>query len=328
MYINNTKKTDEKQIQILHDYTTAGKKIDWVDKKKRNLLLADSYKRLGLKKSYIVRDCSTLLQYKVFKDGVRKLHGLNSCRDRLCPLCAWRRSLKLFGQVSKIMNKALENRDYRFIFLTLTCESVQACDLDKTLDNLFKAFKKMSERKIFKRSVKGWFRALEITHNLRNDTYHPHFHVILMVNKSYFTDKDYYISQNDWVELWKSCLKVDYTPIVDVRAFKALGEKVVKKSVAEAAKYTVKDNDYLIYGDEKTTDEIVKTLNYVLKGRRLVAFGGELKKIHKALNLDDIKDGDLVHVNDDDEVELREDVDYVIESYKWNIGYKQYVKID
>jgi plasmid rolling circle replication initiator protein Rep len=63
-----------------------------------------------------------------------------------------------------------------------------------------------------------------------------------------------------------------------------------------------------------------------MKNRRLIAFGGELRKIHKALNLDDIKDGDLVHVNDD-EVELREDVDYVIESYKWNVGYKQYFKV-
>jgi plasmid rolling circle replication initiator protein Rep len=147
-----------------------------------------------------------------------------------------------------------------------------------------------------------------------------------MVNKSYFTDKDYYIAQSGWSNLWQSCLDVDYMPVVDVRAFKIKGRKEVKKSIAETAKYTVKDNDYLIKGDEKTTDEIVKTLNFAMKSRRLIAFGGELRKIHKALNLDDIKDGDLVHVNDD-EVELREDVDYVIESFKWNVGYKQYVLI-
>ncbi|MBV4429683.1 protein rep [Clostridium tyrobutyricum] len=327
MYNNNTKKTDEKQIQILHDYTTSGRKIDWVSKKKRNLLLAESYKRLGFRKAYFVQDCSTLLQYKVFKGGVRKLHGLNSCRDRLCPICAWRRSLKIFGQTSKIMNIALENKDYRFIFLTLTCKSVQASDLDKTLDDLFKAFNLMTKRKLFKKSIKGWFRALEITHNLENNTYHPHFHLILMVNKSYFNNRNYYISQSNWSELWKSCLDVAYVPVVDVRVFKMKSRKEVKRSVAETAKYTVKDNDFLIKGDEKTTDEIVKTLNFAMKSRRLIAFGGELRKIHKALNLDDIKNGDLVHVNDDDEVELREDVDYVIESYKWNVGYKQYLKV-
>jgi plasmid rolling circle replication initiator protein Rep len=198
--------------------------------------------------------------------------------------------------------------------------------LDKILDDLFKAFNLMTKRKLFKKSIKGWFRALEITHNLENNTYHPHFHVILMVNRSYFEDKRYYISQSNWVDLWKSCLEVDYMPVVDVRAFKIKGRKEVKKSIAETAKYTVKDNDYLIKGDEKTTDEIVRTLNFAMKSRRLIAFGGELRKIHKALNLDDIKDGDLVHVNDD-KVELREDVDYVIESFKWNVGYKQYIKV-
>ena len=38
-------------------------------------------------------------------------------------------------------------------------------------------------------------RKLEITYNKERDDYHPHFHVLITVNKSYFTDKDYYISR-------------------------------------------------------------------------------------------------------------------------------------
>lgn len=73
------------------------------------------------------------------------------------------------------------------------------------------------------------------------------------------------------------------------------------------------------------TDSAVMVLDKALSKRRLVAYGGELKKIHKSLNLDDVEDGDLINTGSDEE--LREDVDYVLERYKWHIGYNQYCKI-
>jgi len=67
--------------------------------------------------------------------------------------------------------------------------------------------------------------------------------------------------------------------VVDVRAFKTRTKKQISKSLAETAKYTVKDNDYLVLGDEKITDSAVMVLDRALANRRLVAYGGELKKI-------------------------------------------------
>ncbi|WP_231166447.1 protein rep, partial [Clostridium botulinum] len=75
---------------------------------------------------------------------------------------------------------------------------------------------------------------------------------------------------------------------------------------------------------EEMTDSSVQVLDGALANRRLVAFGGELKSIHKKLNLDDAEDGDLVHT---DSEELREDIDYIVEHYHWHIGYYQYVKL-
>ncbi|KGM99349.1 hypothetical protein Z969_10765 [Clostridium novyi A str. 4570] len=329
MYNNNN--TLENEKQVLKDFTSTGREIDWKTKKERTILLADSYLRLGLKKAYRVKECGSYLEFKKYTDGKLKLNGANFCKDRLCPMCIWRRSLKIFGQVSKVMDRALDIKEYRFIFLTLTCKNVYGEDLNNCLDNMYKAFRKLTERKQFKKSIKGFFRGLEVTHNLDTssisyDTYHPHFHVILMVNKSYFTDKDYYLSQAKWTELWKDCLKVDYTPIVNVKAFKTGTKSKVAKSVSESAKYTVKDNDYLIENREDLTDSAVMILNSALKGRRLVAFGGELRKIHKELNLGDMEKGDLV--NTDNTEEIREDVNYIIERYKWNFGYKQYIKFN
>ena len=332
MYNNHTTDTLENQeLEILSDKDKNGKERPWRDNKLKTLTLAESYKRLGMKKAYRVAECGTYLEYKeYFSDNTIKLHNANFCKVRLCPMCAWRRSLKIYGQVSKVMDQATKDKDYRFLFLTLTVRNCEGDELSQTIDNLFHAYKKMSERKKFKNAVKGWFRALEVTHNLEQDTYHPHFHIILMVNKSYFNDKRLYMSQAEWTDIWKSCLKVDYLPTVDIRTFKSKTKAETSKSVAEVATYTVKDNDYIVKDDDGTvneelTDSAVWILDNALAYRRLVAFGGELKKIHKALNLDDAEEGDLINTDNDEEI--REDLDYQIKIYGWKVGYNQYVKV-
>jgi plasmid rolling circle replication initiator protein Rep len=330
MYYDYNKKLNKNQLQFLKDKDKKGNKRPWSEKKAKTLGLAESYERLGMKKAYRVKDCGSYLQFKKYSDGTLKLNGANFCKVRLCPMCAWRRELKVFAQTSKVMTRALEVKDYRFIFLTLTCKNVDGAELPSLLDLLFHSFKKLSERKQVNQSVKGWFRALEVTHNLNEaskdyDTYHPHFHVILMVNKSYFNKAELYISQEKWTSLWKQSLKADYTPVVDVRAFKTRTKRQISKSLAETAKYTVKDNDYIVEDNEELTDSAVMILDKALANRRLVAFGGELKKIHKELNLDDAEEGDLINTGADEE--LREDLNYVIEHYRWHIGYKQYYKV-
>jgi len=319
------------ELEILSDKDKKGKERPWRINKLKTLELAESYKRLGMKKSYRVAECGTYLEYKrFFEDNSLKLHQANFCKVRLCPMCSWRRSLKIYGQVSKVMDQATKDKDYRFLFLTLTVRNCEGDELSQTIDNLFHAYKKMSERKKFKNAVKGWFRGLEVTHNLDEaskdyDTYHPHFHVILMVNKTYFKKPELYITQAEWTNLWKDCLGVDYTPIVNIKAFKTANKAQTSKSVAESAKYTVKDNDYLITDNEELTDNAVMILDSALAGRRLIAFGGELRKIHRALNLDDAENGDLIHTDNE---ELREDLNYVIERYQWHIGYHQYIKAE
>lgn len=318
----------EKIESVLIDIDKFGNERPWKEKKEKTIQLAESYIRLGMKKGYRVMECSTYLEYKKLRDETeKKLKNANFCRVRLCPMCSWRRSKKIYGQTSKVMTEALKDKNYRFIFLTLTVKNVYGDELSSTLDNMFKSFHRMFRRAIIKKSVIGWFRALEVSHNLDEtskdyDTYHPHFHIILMVDNSYFSR--HYISQEKWTSLWQESMRLDYTPIVNVKAFKMSTKDKMAKSLAETAKYTVKDGDYLT-DDVELTDASVLVLDRALANRRLVAFGGKLKEIHKTLNLDDIEDGDLVNTGDDEE--LREDVDYMIEVYHWHVGFRQYVKL-
>ena len=315
-------------ISILKDVNKNGKDNNWKERKEENLNLAESYKRIGSEKYYRVLDCSTFLEFTYFLNtGEKKLSSANFCKVRLCPMCSWRRSLKIFGQVSKVMDYVEENYNYRYIFLTLTVKNCYGEDLKPTLDHMTKSFNKLSERKAFKQSVKGYFRSLEITYNKDENTYHPHFHLILAVNDSYFKDTRIYLTQKDWTELWKSSLKVDYMPIVDVRKLK----KNIGKEVAEVAKYTVKSEDFIIREtdgqiNKKLTDEVVKTLDLALHRKRLTSFGFVFKEVHRKLNLDDAEDGDLINTDNDED--LRSDLTSVILRYQWNIGIKNYSLIE
>lgn len=282
--------------------------------------LSQSYARLGeTRKAERCSDCGTWLQFShsVDSNGAIDPHGrlvyANFCRDRLCPLCSWRRTLKIFSQVSKIMT--VIEQDYEFLFLTLTVPNCTPEELPHTITKLMKGFDRLMKRKRIKTAVRGFFRALEVTRNSKNDTYHPHFHVILAVGKKYFKGTDY-IPQAEWLQTWRDCYGDQSITQVDVRRARGKdGTGDLGSAVSEIAKYSVKSGDY-IKSDEAQTDRIVAVLAGALRNRRLTQYGGIFKDVAKALKLDDPEDGDLIHVND----ELHPAVAQLVFTYKWSVG--------
>jgi len=230
--------------------------------------------------------------------------------------------------------------DYEFLFLTLTCKNVSADSLSSQIDKMYSAYKALCLRTKFKNAVHGWCRSFETTFNWKTSEYHPHFHVVLAVDKNYFTNSSY-IEQKEWALLWQSCLETDYLPIVDIRVLRE-SEKGKGKEVAEIVKYCVKPTSVMAdlretvaYSEEiqtevrrytdVITDSTVYTLDTALANRRLIGFGGIFKTIHKDLNLS--SDDDLIHAtNGDDEPEKNKSYD--IERYRWHRGYKNYLRLD
>lgn len=213
-------------------------------------------------------------------------------------MCSWRRSLKVFGQLSKIMD-FMKSEKWQFIFLTLTIKNCDPVDLKQSITDLLNGYKQLKRKKAFKNAIFGDYRALEVTYNSDTGFYHPHLHVILCVLPSYFTDRLVYISQEKWGNMWAKSMKLDYNPIVDVRKVKckksAYGStsKDLGAIVAETAKYTVKSSDYLT-GNLENDKKIVFCLDNALLNRRLIGMGGAFKEAHKQLNLDNPNTGDLV----------------------------------
>ena len=126
----------------------------------------------------------------------------------------------------------------------------------------------MSQRKIF--PGVGWLRSTEVTRS-KDGSAHPHFHCLLMVKPSYFGK--YYIKQEKWIELWKSCLRVDYEPVLDIRAIKHEQNPVVL--IPEILKYCVKESDLIC--DRQWFLELTNQMHNL----RTVATGGILKEFVK-----------------------------------------------
>ena len=291
--------------EILEDTSGTGRKRPWKEHKMGSMQLSDLFVRaekygLSLPETRLrdLRGCADVLWFLQDAEGKRRLKSANFCRVRVCPMCNWRRSLKLFSQVSAITDAIIAEKKARFIFVTLTVQNVRGDVLRETIDKINKAFKYIVDKhqtfapaKKLKKNLLGYMKAEEITYNADRDDFHPHIHAILEVRPSYFRG-DEYIKQKDWTALWRAALGVDYDPLVDVRNIKG----GTAKAVAEVAKYPVKMDGILKIADK---DKAAKALTWLYSAtfkRRLVTFGGDFREYRRRLELDDVETGDLTHI--------------------------------
>ena len=315
----------------LSDKNRDGKERPWSRYKLANEYLALAYDEIDKKKAERLRACGKFLLFDVDENNNKRLVSANSCRVRLCPLCSWRRSLKCFHDTMRIVQYMQENDSKSYIFVTLTVKNCVAEKLSETLDLLFSAVKSLYERKEVKRAWHGCVRNLEVTHNCDvdradYDTYHPHFHMLGAVNKSYFKSRDY-ISRDKLRRLWADCLRIKDEKYrenlqVDIRACKGADAH----AVAECSKYAAKASDYLIFDDWDLTIDTVRTLDKALANRRLVNYSGVMRDVKRLLKISDVDDDnvDLTRVADDDSnfsVKQRQEL------YFWHSGYSQYYKV-
>ena len=116
----------------LDNLFVAAKKID-------NSVITDN----GLKS---LAECGDTLAFLRDASGKKRLHSANFCRNRLCPMCNWRRSLKMYSQVSQITDRILDTKKARFIFVTLTVRNPDGAHLAETLDLMNKGFKYITSK--------------------------------------------------------------------------------------------------------------------------------------------------------------------------------------
>ncbi len=266
----------------------------WKELKPQSLAMATDYAGTVYDKYYTrMSDCSGFLRFNLVPneegESVHKLQSAHFCRVRHCPICQWRRSLMWRSRTIRAMNRILI--DYpgkRFIYLTLTWKNCELENLSDSIVHANAAWHRLLKRPQFK--ALGWLRNLEITRSPIGEA-HPHFHALLMVAPSYFSHG--YVSQKDWIALWRSCLHVEYNPSVRVNVVKpykktttdtsesASGlDEGLLKAIRYTLKYTIKPED-LITTDTSVSKDMqawLVGLTEQLHNKRAIATGGLFKK--------------------------------------------------
>jgi plasmid rolling circle replication initiator protein Rep len=270
----------------------------WDDKKMRSSGIAEIFmsKPETHSRGQKMADCAKFLQFEVRDnpaEGQSKLKLAKAifCHDRFCPVCNWRRGLRLqakFANAAPLVEE--KHNTTNWLFLTLTVRNCQVDDLRDTLSHMSKSWARLTKRADFKDAVVGWVRTVEFTRG-EDGTAHPHFHVLLLVKRSYYSNN--YISQAKWSSIWQESLQVDYTPIVNVKKVKAKKgeppETGLRNAVAETLKYSVKDSDFLEH------PEFLHAVAPQLRHMRFVASGGAFEKVFAEVETEkEIVDGDTL----------------------------------
>lgn len=322
------------------------------------------------KYSVRINVCGSWLIFAQVDDKI-KLVDAKFCKVPSCSMCQWRRSLKWRAKFLTLLPEVQENYPtHKWAFLTLTIRNCELDDLRPTLTHLNGSFNRLSMLKAF--PMDGLVKSVEVTRawdcyqngkfigrhgatwiarweyqnkqvlELKPTTeVHPHLHVCGLVPASYFTTG--YIKQEQWTEMWKHCLKVDYTPIVNIKAVKPKNKsKLVLpepesfadnpevadnsgmiQAICETLKYTVKEQDLIgsYCKDDDANSAWLKAITQQLYKTRKVEYRGVLKDIGKEIE-QALKDSDLVNINDDLEVESKPTSEL---QFRWESAIKRYV---
>ncbi len=277
---------------------------------------AEEFERLAAR----MGECSGWLKFgqHVDTDGVigLKLRKANFCRVRNCPVCQWRRSLMWKARFYQAMPTLTADTKARWVFLTLTVRNCEVKDLRATLQAMSKAWHRLIKRKEFGQ-VLGWVRTTEVTRGADGSA-HPHFHVLAMVSPSYFGK--HYLTREAWALAWKGSMKIDYLPVVDVKAVrdKRTGKAAtnadpdtLRGAVAETLKYAVKASD--MQADEQWFFELTRQIHRL----RFIASGGLMKDLFK-----EEESGDDLLLADDPNAEPDDDVGQL--TFNWSPKVQRY----
>lgn len=270
-----------------------GGHVKWSAKKKENIIAAKRMWAAGkaMNREDLVRraasmfECGRYVTMGICPDcGRAEIKSANLCRDRFCPTCAWRLSLRRFAEMCSTMAFVMDQGDYVAGFLTLTVKNVPVDKLSATLKKMSADWNRMFQRRTIKRLVVGGARSLEITYNEKTKEFHPHYHAILLFDKKHPLKE----LQITFRESWNSACREDYEPITDFRFIESerdcTGEQL-EKAICETYKYAVKPGDM-----DKMSLETFAALTKAVYNVRTASYSGIIKAARAILRFEDTEE--------------------------------------
>lgn len=251
--------------------------------------------------------------------GAFKTTGVKySCKDPMCPACSKVRANKrerYYTEAIDELSRAKVSRDggngYRYLRIGLDIgPSCQGYELAEELKKLKSSVARLTrwsrlqkvikiipwsfahpdasteeKAKHGKEKISAYIMGYEITKNKDTGLYHPHVHMIFVVNPSYFvkrSEKTGYINRADLLEKWREIMDRPEITNVDI------GEA---KSIHQALKYAVKgattkedgDNESLWTWDENKDMITLEDVHTAIEGQKMFVGSQALAQRAKAL---------------------------------------------
>lgn len=327
--------------------------------------IADIFYSLGYKsKSDLIKNCNSLrfLQQCVSNEEHKHWHS-SFCRDRYCPICSHIKAHKESEILQSVIASMQKDNNYKnsyMIFVTLTQKNVTVGELKDEINKMNTAIKELLKKEsIFKDSSKtatdkktgkkkkvkrkalcqGTVRHLEVTAKYNPETkrieFHPHWHILMLVKKSYWSEKDVQWTNPKLQKIWKKYMDLDYLPNVDIRLAKdkdtefdagapiTVSASETKKknfkeleldgAVRELSKYSTKESDIIQLDEDENgririnwsdTRIIMKEIYVAMNHKRTLVLTGAFKKTKERLYgkkeaddlVDEMTEADLIQV--------------------------------
>lgn len=209
--------------------------------------------------------CAQHLTTQQCECGCELVWRTNYCRDRLCPVCEWRKSIVMARRASAAIERARSNT-HDVVMLTLTVRNVEWEELRPTIQRMHREWGALWRLLSGKFDMYGYIRTTEITVG-RDGRAHPHMHVLIDRHS-----EGGYVRQKALCAAWKNAMKLDYDPIVDIRVCWEQNER--KGLVRYVHKYCTKSSPSIILG--MPAADVIEYVE-AMKGLRMVSSGGTLR---------------------------------------------------
>lgn len=234
-----------------------------------------------------LKECGNFIKFQSSEDKTKFiLAGGNFCNNRFCPFCSWLKAKRTAFELLELIKVVEYTEKLAFIFITLTVPNVSREKLREEIECFNKSFKRLFETKEFKAFNKGFIRKLEITYNEERNDYHPHFHLVVAVNKSYFTSRDY-MSKRRLLELWQRATRNPNITQVDIKPCRM----DTVKQVMELATYSAKQGD--LYSSKEVFDGFYEGLFR----KKLLVYNGIFKEYKKKIDIGEVDPTQVIELN-------------------------------
>lgn len=152
-----------------------------------------------------VYNCHKVVETATCKhDGAKHFVKTMCCDFRYCPICARKRYLRYLSFLYPIFEKLVKDGKY-VCMLNLTIKNTKS--LKEGREKIFDAWREMTNTnklnaRLFKFHITGGLKSFEATYNMKDKTWHPHFHILIVKEKF---SKDFELLKTLWEQ---ACQKV------------------------------------------------------------------------------------------------------------------------